>query len=48
MGARSSKLSSLRRAIKENEEGLEEVELKGVDLTDHAIRKLAEAFQRNR
>ena len=48
MGARSSKLNSLRRAIRENQEELQEVELKGVDLDDHAIRKLAEAFKRNK
>ena len=47
MGQRSSKLSSLRRAIRENQEGLEEVELKGEVLTDHALKKLTEAFRSN-
>ena len=48
MGQRSSKLSSLRRAVRDNQEGLEEVELKGEELTDQALRKLAEAFQTNK
>lgn len=48
MGQHSSKLSSLRRALRDNEEGLTEVELKGVELSDKAIRKLAEALRRNK
>ncbi len=48
MGQRSSKLTHLRRAIRENEETLEEVDLKGVDLTDQAVRKLAQAFKNNK
>lgn len=48
MGQHSSRLSALRRAIRENEAGLTEVELKGVELSDKAVRKLIEAFKKNK
>ena len=44
----ASKLSSLRRAIRSNQEDLSEVELSGVELTDKAVGKLTEAFKNNK
>lgn len=49
MGAQhSTKLSSLRRAIRDNEAGLTEVELKSLEVSDKAVRKLAEALRKNK
>jgi hypothetical protein len=47
MGQQSSRLSSLRRAIRENRADLTEVELTGVQLPEKALRKLAEALKSN-
>ena len=47
MGQQSSRLSSLRRAIRENQADLTEVDLTGVQLPEKPLRKLAEALKRN-
>lgn len=44
----SSRLPSLRRAIRENSEELTEVELREIVLTDRAMTKLAEALRNNK
>ena len=48
MGQESSKLSHLCKSVRENQSGLTEVELEGVQLSDKAIRKLTEALKKNR
>ena len=48
MGQHSSRLSGLRRAIRDNQEDLTEVGLGGVELSDKAIKKLAEALRKNK
>ena len=48
MGQDSSKLSQLCKSIRENQGGLTEVELDGVQLADKTVRKLAEALKKNR
>lgn len=48
MGHGSSKLEYLRKAIRDNDAKLTEVDLSGVQLSDKAVRKLSEALRRNR
>ena len=47
MGQHSSRLSSLRRAIKDNQPDLTQVRLNGIDLTDKTLKKLAETLKKN-
>ena len=48
MGQGSSKLSHLRKAVRENSAQVLEVVVDRVPLSDKAIRKLADALRRNR
>lgn len=48
MGQHSSRLGGLREALRANQEDLKEVELKGMQLSDKAIKKLCEALRRNK
>ena len=48
MGQDSSKLSHLCKSIRENESGLTEVELEGVQLAEKTVRKLTESLKKNR
>lgn len=48
MGQESSKLSHLCKSIRENDGGLTEVELEGVQLAEKTVRKLTEALKKNR
>lgn len=48
MGQDSSKLNHLCKSIRENEGGLTEVELEGVQLAERTVRKLAESLKKNR
>jgi len=49
MGQQSSRslVSEIRRAVRENRRDLQEVDLKGLHLTEKAIRKLTDAFRKN-
>ena len=48
VGSSSSKLAPLRKAIRENDPSLTEVNLDGLQLTDKAVRKLSDALKLNR
>jgi hypothetical protein len=48
MGQDSSKLNHLCKSIRENESGLSEVELEGVQLAEKTVRKLTESLKKNR
>ena len=48
VGSSSSKLAPLRKAIRENDPSLTEVNLDGLQLTDKAARKLSDALRQNR
>lgn len=47
-GQHSTNLSSLRKALRDNEAGLTEVELKSLELTDKAVKKLTDALRKNK
>ena len=48
MGQESSKLGHLCKGIRENQSGLTEVELDGVQLSEKTVRKLADSLKKNR
>lgn len=48
MGQESSKLGQLCKSIRENQSGLTEVELDGVQLSEKTVRKLADSLKKNR
>ncbi len=48
MGQDASKMSHLRKDIKENDSGTTEVKVEGLQVSDKSIRKLSEALRRNR
>ena len=48
VGSSSSKLAPLRKAIRENDPSLTEVNLDGLQLTDKAVRRLSDALRLNR
>ncbi len=49
MGQKSSRalVVEIRRAVRENRRDLPEVELKDLQLTERAVRKLADALRKN-
>ncbi len=48
MGQDTSKMSHLRKCIKNNDRELSAVKVEGVQVSDKTIRKLSEALRRNR
>ena len=48
VGSSSSKLAPLRKAIRENDPSLTEVNVDGLQLTDKAVRKLSDVLRLNR
>jgi len=48
VGSSSSKLAPLRKAIRDKDPSLTEVNLDGLQLTDKAVRKLSDALKLNR
>ena len=48
MGGESSKLGQLCKSIRENQSGVTEVELEGLQLSEKTVRKLAESLKKNR
>lgn len=48
VGSSSSKLAPLRKAIRDKDPSLKEVNLDGLQLTDKAVRKLSDALKLNR
>ena len=48
MGARTSRPTLLRKAVRNNSREVTEIDLDGLELSDKSARKLTEALRKNR